>query len=698
MAAGSKRSAPADFDSRSMTDAPFRRSAPSTRTNLTTPVFADAAGGYVDSTSNGEVLRGGAAANAWMGQLERRIDAAEEVGGGGEVVFGTDEARGLLEAMQETVAGFLEAPATKGDILQLMAQLSRVTSVAPTPYTSSFAPRSPTPVRMRSPTPAPPEPSLFEKLPFDVLRLILLELRDVHCEEAAEESIFSSRHGLYSWWQSLCWMAKLSRNCKEACHALYRAELVIVDVKQIPDRLRYFTKRAHRGQALRRMTMRTYDFETAFGRSSEDAGFALPDLIQVALNLTSLCIASDRTCMYGSGPFARGRRFTFDTLTGGVSVPATIVSSLSNLRTLVYGAPCSLADVVAFASELPSLESLDVLGDIDHSILPAAWKTVSRSLRRLWLPSTALDAADLGALLGVDDTLLDGERAAFVNSLAFAFDPEDYFAPQPPSDDIVHDHIALLAEIFGLVGADLRELAISTPLADGLENGISRIRIGGGPGGAPGGIPPGGVFFAMIGGGGAGGGAGGGQNAPGAGPAGGAAAPPAPGAGAPPAVPARGAAGAAGGAPAPAPGAAPAPAPNNAPNVPFNPFNPATWVFPPGGGAPAAPAEPFFETLLQHTPHLEHLELYGRRYTEAVVARLRELPLRHLALSVPDDAHRPLVVEALLDALAKGSWNGLRRIELSGRGGEWDPAQRRQIKREAEKRARLVYKSTDVKN
>ena len=38
-----------------------------------------------------------------------------------------------------------------------------------------------------------------------------------------------------------------------------------------------------------------------------------------------------------------------------------------------------------------------------------------------------------------------------------------------------------------------------------------------------------------------------------------------------------------------------------------------------------------------------------------------------------------------------------RRIELSGRGGEWEPSQRRAVKVEAEKRKRLVYKSTDTR-
>lgn len=38
-----------------------------------------------------------------------------------------------------------------------------------------------------------------------------------------------------------------------------------------------------------------------------------------------------------------------------------------------------------------------------------------------------------------------------------------------------------------------------------------------------------------------------------------------------------------------------------------------------------------------------------------------------------------------------------RRLELSGRGGDWAPSERRQIKVAAEKRSRLEYRSTDLK-
>ncbi|GAA5846317.1 hypothetical protein JCM9279_001322, partial [Rhodotorula babjevae] len=149
---------------------------------------------------------------------------------------------------------------------------------------------------------------------------------------------------------------------------------------------------------------------------------------------------------------------------------------------------------------------------------------------------------------------------------------------------------------------------------------------------------------------------------------------------------------------------APPPPPNPAAANPagFNLFNPLAWLgggagAPGGAGAAAPPVDPFFETLLHPMPNLEHLELYGRRYTAAIVEGLVHLPLRHLSLSVPDEVQQQAVVDQLLDALARGVWDGLRRIELSGRGGEWEPSQRRAVKVEAEKRRRVVYKSTDVR-
>ncbi|GAA5904835.1 hypothetical protein JCM8208_001372 [Rhodotorula glutinis] len=784
MAAGSKRSAPADLDTTAELRAPTRprRSAPPARaadSPLAPPVGDSYSTSVVDTPAADYGEHAGSALEKWAVVLEGRIHRA----GDGQVVMTKDEAQELCSDMMHTIESYLEAPASRSDVLNLMAQVSRMSESlsyataqpasplydAASPVFTSVSPR-------RAPTPPPRRPrATFAGLPFDILRLILLELRAMTLAEA-DGPYLGARHGQWAFWRFLPQLAALSSSLKEVCTSLYHAELVVVDIKQIPERAKYYATRPHRAAALQSMTLRTYDFEYALGRSSEDAGFMLPDLISAAPNLKELVLSSERESTFGSAErfSSRSRRSTFETLTGGVSVPSTIVSSLaSSLRTLVYGAPCSLADVVTFASELPALERLDVLGEVDHAARDTPFKTVSRSSRRLWLPSTALSAAELGALLAADDVLDDpmAERDVRVESLAFTFDAEQCFAPVPPPPHVVAEEIGFLVSLFGVIGADLRELAISTPLADSPDGGFGRIRIGGGPGGpgGPGGwgqglvviLGPGGAgqAGAGAGGGGAGGaaaGAGGQRGAPQGQQGGGAqAAQPAPAPAVPPvaaqagpvpaaalpgrttrsraaaaAQPAQVHVGAGAGparvvppaqAPAPQQAAAPAPAPAraaraHAPPPPPNPagagaanppgfnlLNPLTWLGggpgAPGGAGAAAPppVDPFFESLLEYTPNLEHVELYGRRYTAAVVERLAGLPLRHLSLSVPDEGEQQAVVDQLLEALEGGCWEGLRRIELSGRGGEWGPSQRRAVKVEAEKRKRVVYKSTDMR-
>lgn len=173
--------------------------------------------------------------------------------------------------------------------------------------------------------------------------------------------------------------------------------------------------------------------------------------------------------------------------------------------------------------------------------------------------------------------------------------------------------------------------------------------------------------------------------------------------GPPPAPPATGASPAAGGPAALRPARTPRP-----PGVPvgggppgghfrlFNPF---------AAPVPAAAPTPFFEPLISLCPSLAHLELYGRRYSASLVDVLVTMPLEYLGLSVPVDEERGKVVEGLVKALGEGMgegeeredgtagmWRGMRRVELSGRGGEWEPAERRRIKEACERRG-VVYSS-----
>ncbi|GAA6015809.1 hypothetical protein JCM10207_008804 [Rhodosporidiobolus poonsookiae] len=682
MAAGSKRAAPSDFDAAS----PQGRK----RRNLPPIDAADDSGELVAGRSGAQgSLQTVAAAQGWVDDLEQRVALAEE-GEGEGVMLQLGEARDLLDVMRETVNGFFDTPATKGDIHVLLGLLTAATGIAP-PTVPSGSPSNATPRRYRlfspSSTPKPPAPVL----PFDVLRLVLLQLRDIYVEKSDEDSLFGHRSGAWGWWQELKRLAKVSTRFKEVCDALYRAELHVADLKSLPETSKMLQKKPRCGQALRKMVIRGFDFHYQFGRSSEDAGFALPDIVESAPNLTSLALHSDRASTYttgsGGGLF-RGRHQNFDTLTGGVSLPSTIATTLTSLRTLVYGAPCTLANVALFASDIPTLQYLDVTGDVDHEVRPeGGFKPCSPSLRRLWTPGTAYSAADL-------ETLLVGSAIAslspHVSALAFTFDPEAYFQQTPPADDAVLEEITKLVAVFSGIGNRITDLSLSMPAADNPESG--RVRLPGNAGWLP---PPGGnltfTIAAILPG--ALGMGGGGQ------PGGGGPAPPRP-ANAP-------AGAAAGPAPGAAGGAAPRPAPRGA-RGPGGP-GPAGAAGPaPGRGAgganpnfalinpPIPVPAPFFDQILAHTPNVEHLELYGRRYADDLVPVLAGLPLEHLALSVPVDTVREKVVSDLLALLEGGEWSRLRRLELSARGGDWAPAERRKIKRAVEAR-KAVYKSTEMK-
>ncbi|GAA6028623.1 hypothetical protein JCM8097_007316 [Rhodosporidiobolus ruineniae] len=740
-----KRALPDDFDS--ITRAAPAPPVPSTSETSSALVTAQAGAGIEAVT----------AAQAWADELQERVETVrsltEEGGGEGSVLLSFDEAQRLVNTLKGTVQSFLESPATRGDILALLNTISRATS-------SSTAAASPARRSSRSSrdflahfrrqlsdSAEPAKPSVAGTLPFDVIRLILGHLCDIYVEDNDSETLFGSTGGIYRWWRELKSLAAVSSSWKEACHIVYRSQLHIVDVKALPAHNKTLQKKPHRAEALRALSIRSYDFEHSFSRSNEDAGFAIPEIIERSTKLRSLALSADRMGNYTSGanPF-RNRRQRFETLTGGINLPSVISTGLPALRTLVYGAPISLTDVLNFATEIPTLQSLDVLGDVDHSVAPSGpIKPAVPSLHRLWLPTTALSSSDLETLLAGPELLDDALRPR-ITALALTFDAEQFYAPVPPADEAVLDEMSRLGVLFRRIGSALTELHLSTPAADhpdvsrqlGWLGGggqfaltIAAVLPGGGGGGAGGGF------------GGIGGLGGAGQAQPGAGAqaqprpqaqpagapqpaaaaAGGAAAPRGnlgqPGGGLATALRQGGlrqalgfgqrAGGGGGQGGAPAPGTAPAqpqPQPGAAGPLPL-PGAAAGGPQPAGGAGPGGvnilnippppPPAPFFEALLESTPNLEYLELFGRRYAEELVPLLQEMPLRHLALSVPVDEVRETVVEGLLGALEKGGWPTLRRLELSGRGGEWAPAERRKVKNAAEKRDKLVYRSTDMK-
>jgi hypothetical protein len=239
-----------------------------------------------------------------------------------------------------------------------------------------------------------------------------------------------------------------------------------------------------------------------------------------------------------------------------------------------------------------------------------------------------------------------------------------------------------LSEAFELFGGRLRVLALSTPYSDsanvsarGVGNlalGAMNNLIGGGRGNNVAHIQ----FFA-------------GPLMGGPPPAGGAAA----GVGAAPALAApraTRAGGRGGNPPNPPPGtftlppAAPAaPVPILAPPAGVA-AAPHPFGFPFGIPLPAAVnTSPFFDDIVAACPNLRHLELYGSRYTSAVVSRLWSTPIEHLVLSQASDDWRDDVVGNLVDGLQLIDSHGqpqwfkwLTHLELHG---EWDGTERKDV-------------------
>lgn len=563
--------------------------------------------------------------------------------------------------------------------------------------TEQLAPFHPPPQQQLPRTPT--QPSAGASLPFDILVLILSQLRDLYTEDQDSDLIFGHRGGRYAWHASLKSLATISPACqstllpllprlaltrsrptvKEAAGSHYKAELHIVDIKHLPRNATALKEHPKRAQRLRTLTIRVFDWDYAFsgGRNSDDAGFAIPDLCGTAPNLRNLSLTSDRATTYPSSGH-RNAHERFSTLTGGVSVPSVIQTSLHSLRTLIYGAPCTLADVCMFASDLPLLKHLDILGEVDHAVLPpSGFKACSPSLRRFWAPTAALTSHNLETLLtlpSTDDNSSNPSSQPHITSLAFSFDPEaSATSPHPPSEDEIMDEIASLSALFAGIGEQLVELQVSTPHADlpdprgqgGLLQhiGVVVLQNAAAFGGA---AAAGGAGGAGAGAGGAGNAAGGGGNAAPAGGAPAAAAAPPPAATQPAGRQRRRAAVSAGGAAGPA-GRAPA---GGAAAGGGNAANPFANLGNPGGGGPLQfnfaipappPPTPFFEVLIEYTPNLERLELFGRRYAADLLPFLSKMPLQNLALSVPVDTVREKVVADLLELLMGGEWKTLKR-------------------------------------
>lgn len=306
--------------------------------------------------------------------------------------------------------------------------------------------------------------------------------------------------------------------------------------------------------------------------------------------------------------------------------------------------------------QLPNLRSLDIIGDVDYRAPQYPFQACSANLRRFWAPTASLNPSQLSRLF----------ELARINSLAFTFDIDAYWEPAMPTEEQRAKVLQKLSSFFEKIGPQLKALLIASPFHDQPESGRMRLP-----------MPPGG-WNAF--------GGGGGGNAARTiqiafqtivGGIGGAPAPPAAAAGGAPAGPAPPVVAAAGPPPAAAAGAPPAAAGGLPPPPPGGNF--ALFPFP---GMASEPPTPFFSEVVAHSPHLTHLELYGRRYAPSLIDEIKLLPLSFLALSVPREEDRVETFEGVLEALEgkegwEGDFNELRTLELHG---EWEPTERRAIK------------------
>ncbi|KAK4694632.1 hypothetical protein P7C70_g8701, partial [Phenoliferia sp. Uapishka_3] len=428
-----------------------------------------------------------ASLSAWSAKLEVRSDlsiargnkgkarAAPETrwdkekvesGGSGSVILSRAEVLDLVSAINAN----LEGPITRNDLLSLLQQPPHLP--LPSPRKLQLSAPSNWAAAYIKPSQFLPEPQLrTPPLPTDILNMIFEHLRIIRA--TSDEEAWISRTGTYTGWRELRKLAMVSKAWSQAASPLYLSELHIEQSRELPLIARRIGIEKFRGEMLTKLYVKLLGFEG--GRTTNDAGFALPDILSQVPNLRVLGLGSDR--LLG---FSRGGRAASDIESFvGVHLPTCIITSVPLLRTLIYGVPFTLSDVQAFTTQLPELRTLDMTGDIpDLSPPTIPFEACQPNLRRLWLPTTTLTTVQLEALLS---------PSSQITSLGFMFDLDDYHGTQPATEEQTTATLENLVNFFDRVGPSLKELLIATPQADLPELG-PRLRIPGGWGGAGAGI------------------------------------------------------------------------------------------------------------------------------------------------------------------------------------------------------------------
>ncbi|BGP56443.1 hypothetical protein JCM8202v2_004063 [Rhodotorula sphaerocarpa] len=407
-------------------------------------------------------------------RLSDRIKVAEREND--SVRLTVAEAKQVRQSLSSSVAHFYDKPATKQDILSLLRAIERIRGTGTDPYHSSYGDSHLYDYYYDDEEPVRPSP--FQQLPFDILRLVFLHLRDLCLDEIPTDS-YSRSAGIGGWYRHIDEVARLSSGLRDVCKSFLRSELVTLDLRSLKGLARQLSSTPERARDVSRWTLKPMSWSLT--DSDRDLGFVIPDLVQSMSNLTYLNINAHRHVSFAESVL-RGRSFDFEALTGGVDMPDLIISSLPNLRELVYGTPTPVDAVVKFATTIPTLRALSVLGEVERfEDEPVTFSLCSPHLTRLWLPTTILSPVDLGKLVGVDATRSEhaqpsdaspsgeanAEQRRRLSALAFCFDADALLAADPPPADLViAQEYTRLEYLFTQIGRDLIELHVSTPGAD----------------------------------------------------------------------------------------------------------------------------------------------------------------------------------------------------------------------------------------
>ncbi|GAA5987518.1 hypothetical protein JCM10908_001987 [Rhodotorula pacifica] len=501
MAQGTKRAAP---DNASASASGSRSSPPTSRRRLTNSDQHDNNDAHTSNALAGpsSLRQAEQQGNLAVAALSERLAAAEQ-DGKHDLTLSLQEARDLRDTLAQTVSTFYETPASKGDILALLHAID------------NLGPGSAAQVLQASAQPHQlvleaerEQPSPFQSLPYDILRLILIHLRDLYLDDIPADSLLD-RTGVQAWYRLLKGLRHCSSSLREVCASLVATEVVITRLESLKREAKWYAEEPAVAQLVTRWTLQPMHYH--LHGSDRDIGFVIPDMIRSMSNLTYLNIGTERRS--GSlfeSVIRGGRSFDFDSLTGGVSVPDTIVSSLPNLRELVYGVPTTFDSVVKFATAIPSLRQLSVVDEVERLDEPVEFRVAPSNLRRLWLPTTVLNPVELGQLLGIDvvasddhsphDTapsrVWEDEPRPKLDSLAFCFDAEQVFVEPPPNEQEIAQQYSRLEYLFSQIGGNLVELHLATVGADDPDMvgrlrwlqaaGIHNVRARRAPGRAPG--------------------------------------------------------------------------------------------------------------------------------------------------------------------------------------------------------------------